>query len=204
MTGVQTCALPIYEPVEEHRRALAKALVERKQGTDSRNRSQSPPLSAASLESFTVERGNTTQESAGGVLMVPPDIDPETLAAVQEFVDAICEVRMTKKVEVSGEHCALSPTQMQEAGPSRINASPFSQYSIHPDSPEPSDRDSVPTTAGSKTREPPSPSLYPSRKIRPFKESAHSQGNTRGPSQSPRACSRGRTGYSVHPQEPVG
>lgn len=156
----------------------AEALVERKQGADARSRSQSPPLSGTSLESSAVERRNTTQESADGVLIVPPDIDPETLAAVQEFVDAICEMRMTKKAEVSGEPCAPSPTQMREAGPSRIDASPFSQYSIHPDSPEPFDRDSVPTTAGSKTREPPPPSLHPSRKIRPFKASAHSQGNT--------------------------
>ena len=114
----------------------------------------------------------------GRELTIPPDTNPETRAMIQTFVELINKVNLSKNVEVSDEPCTLFLTQTQQAGPSRINASPFSQYSIHPDSPEPSDRNSVPVTTGSKTKEPPSPSSQPSRKIRPFKASAHSQGKT--------------------------
>jgi len=111
---------------------------------------------------------------------LPPDTDPETRAMLQKFVELIHRVDLTKNAEVTSQPCSLflTRTQQLEAGPSRINASPFSQYSIHPDSPEPSGRNSVPVTTGSKINEPPSPSLQPSRKIRPFKASAHSQGKT--------------------------
>jgi hypothetical protein len=173
----------LYEPVEEHRRAAIAALIDRKYGTGPRSRSQSPTLSDTPQRSST-ERRDTTQEGTTGGLVIPPDTDPETLAAIQEFAELIRKVKMTKNAEVSGEHCSLSPAQTQQAGPSRIDTSPsppsraFSQYSIHPDSPEPSDRNSEPITTGSKTRELPSPSSQPSRKIRPFRASAHSQGKT--------------------------
>ena len=168
----------IFEPVEEHRRAAFDALVERKYGKDARNRSQSLPHSGISRES-SPERRDATQESMDRALLsIPPDTDPQTRAMIQHFVELICKVDLSRDVEVSGEPRAPLLTQTQQAGPSRISTSPFSQYSIHPDSPEPSDRNSMPVTTGSKTKEPPSPSLQPSRKIRPFKASAHSQGKT--------------------------
>ena len=146
--------------------------MKRKYGVDARNRSQSPPPSGTSRGDYFED---TTHEGMGRALTVPPDIDPETRAAIQKFVELICEVGMTRDVEALGEPCASPLIRTQQAGPSRISASPFSQYSINPGSPEPSDRNSVPVTT---TKGPPSPSLQPSRKTRSFKTSAHSQGET--------------------------
>lgn len=170
-------ASSIYEPVEEYRRATFNALMERKYGIGARNRSQSTSLSSTPRENFT-DGGDATRESTGGASVVPPDTDPEAYTVMEKLAELIHQVTTTKNVEASNEPCTLSSTQTQQAGPSRIDASPFSQYSIHPDSLEPSDRNSAPVTAGSKEKQPPSPSLQPSLKIRPFKASARSQGNT--------------------------
>jgi len=170
----------MYEPVEEHRRAAVTALMDRKYGAGARSRSQSPTPSGTPQDNFA-ERRDTTDESTTGALIIPPDADSETLAMIQEFAELIHKAKTAKNAEVSDEHRALSPAQTQQAGPSRTDASPFSQYSIHPDSPEPFDRNSVTVSiaTGSKTREIHSPSLQPVRKIRPFRTStAHSQGNT--------------------------
>jgi hypothetical protein len=151
--------------------------MERQYGSDARNRSQSVPPSATSREG-SPERRDTTRERVDRALAIPPDTNPETRAMIQKFVEFIQEVNLTKNAEITGEPYSTLLTQTQQAGPSRINASPFSQYSINPDSPEPSDRNSVPVTTGSEIKEPPSPSPQSSRKIRPFKASAHSQGKT--------------------------
>lgn len=174
----------LYEPVEEHRRAAIAALMDGKYSTGLRCHSQSPtPLDTPRGSS---ERGDTTQELVAGFFRIPPGISPESLAAIQDFAELIHRVEMSKNKGVSSEPCTPSPTQTQQAGPSGSNTSPsppsgpFSQYSIHPDSPEPSDRNPVPITPASKTKGPKLPplSLTPSLKIRPFKASAHSQGNT--------------------------
>jgi len=164
----------IYEPVEEHRRAALNALMG---SADTRNRSQSLPLSDTPREGLA-ERGDTTQDGAGGAPTFPPDTDPETRAMLNKFAELIHKANMTKIAEASSEPRIPSPTQTQQAGPSRISESPFSQYSIHPDSPEPSDRNSSPVTADFKTSALLSPSSRPSRKTRPFKTSASSQGKT--------------------------
>jgi len=178
-THALSLAARIYEPVEAHRRAAFNALMKRKYGVDARNRSQSPPPSGTSRGDSPERMGmDTTQENMGRTLTVPPETDPETRAAIQKFVELICEIGMARDVGVPGEPCASPLIRTQQAGPSRISASPFSQYSINPGSPEPSDRNSVPVTTCSKTKEPPSPSLQPSRKTRSFKTSAHSQGET--------------------------
>jgi len=167
----------MYEPVEEHRRAAFIALLDRKYGADARSHSQSPTLSGIPQES-PAERRDTTDESMTGALTIPPDTDPETLAVIQKFAELIHKARTAKNMEVPDEPHALSPAQTQQAGPSRIDASPFSQYSIHPGSPEPFDCNSVPIATGFKTRDLPSLSLQPSRKVRPFRTSVHSQGKT--------------------------
>lgn len=151
--------------------------MKRKYGVDARNRSQSPPPLGTSRGDYP-ERMDTTHEGMGRALTIPPDTDPETRAAIQKFAELIYEVGMARDVGSPGEPCALSLIRTQQAGPSRISASPFSQYSINPGSPEPSDRNSVPVTTPSKIKELPSPSLQPSRKTRSFKTSAHSQGET--------------------------
>ena len=174
----------LYEPVEEHRRAAIIALMDGKYSTGSGRHSQSPtPLDTPRDGS---EQRDTTQEYAAEVLRLPADMSPESLAAIQEFAEFIHRVNMSKNAEVSSDPCTPSPTQTQQVGQSGTNMSPstpsgrFSQYSIHPVSPEPSDRNPVPITTVSKTRELKLPplSLKPSRKIRPFKASAQSQGNT--------------------------
>ena len=158
--------------------------MDRHYGAGTRSRSQPPALWGTPRESF-VERRDTTQESATGVLEIPLDTDPETLAALQKFI-LMYKAKMTTNTETPSEPTAIPPAQMKQPGPSRINTSSspspeaFSQYSIHPDSPEPSDCDSVPATTTSKARESEFPSLsqQPSRQTRPFKASAHSQGET--------------------------
>ena len=174
----------LYEPVEEHRRVAIIALMGENYSTGPGHHSQSQTLLDTPRGSS--ERGGTTWECAAGVLRLPPDISPESLAAIQEFAEHIHRMNMSKNAEVSSDPCTPSPAQTQQAGPSRTNTSPsppfgqFSQYSIHPDSPEPSDRNLVPTTTPSKMRELKLPplSLTPSRKSRSFKASAHSRGNT--------------------------
>lgn len=169
--------------MEEHRRAALIALLVRNYGTGPRYRSQSPTPSDSTRGSFE-DRRDTAQEGTTELLRIPPDISPESLAAIQEFVDLIHGVNTSKNTEALSEPCTPSP--VQQAGPPRIETTPpspstaFSQYSIHPDSPESSDLRSVTITTTSKPREPnlPPPSLKPSRKIRSFKASAHSQGYT--------------------------
>ncbi|KAF9648631.1 hypothetical protein BDM02DRAFT_2194320 [Thelephora ganbajun] len=167
----------MYEPVEEHRRAAFNALMERKYGAGAQIGSQPPTLFGTPRESFT-EQMDSTQEGAAGVLTLPPDTDQETLVLLQKVAELMHKAKATKNVEVPNEPCALSSTQTQQADPSRIDVSSFSQYSIHPDSPEHSDHNSVLDTTPSKTKELPSPSLQPSRKTRPFRTSAHSHGET--------------------------
>ena len=175
----------LYEPVEEHRRAAFIALMDREYGAGPRSRSQSPTLSDIPRESFS-GRGSTTQEGTTEALRVPSDANSESLAVIEKFTELIHRASMAKNTDVSGEPYATSPIQMQQAGPSGIGMSPyppsraFSQYSIHPDSSEPSDRNSMQITTAPRTRKPKLPplSLHPSRKIRSFKTSAHSQGET--------------------------
>ena len=175
----------LYEPVEEHRRAAIIAYMNRKYCDGPLYRSQSLTPSSIPRESLA-ERTDTIQGGMTGALRIPTNTDTEPLATIQKSTGRIHKAKTTKDTEVSSKPYALSPAQMQQAGPPTINASPsppsraFSQYSIHPDSPEPSDRHPVPTTTVSKTRELkfPSLSLQPLRKIRSFRTSAHSQGNT--------------------------
>ena len=175
----------LYEPVEEHHRAALIALMDGKHDTGPRHCSQSPTPSDTPRGSFAGRR-DTTQVGTIGVLRLPPDISPESLAAIQEFAELIHRMNTSKNTEGPSESCTTSPAQTQEEGPSRIDASPslpsqpFSQYSIHPDSPDSSDCNPVPITPAPKTREPKLPpfSLQPSRKTRPFRASAHSQGQT--------------------------
>ena len=160
--------------MEEHRRAAFNALMESKYGTNAHNRSRSPTLSNTPRVSFVNTR-DATQESMDEPLITPPVTGPETRAIIGTLAEILDKMNVPKNVEVPG---LLSPIQTEEAGPSRIDASPFSQYSIHPDLPEPPGRNSPSAMTGSATNEPPSPSLRPLRKVRPFKTSAHSQGST--------------------------
>ena len=173
----------LYEPVEEHLRA-AEALLDSRFGTGVRDRSQSPTLLGTPRESFA-ERRDITREDITEALGVVLGTDSGTLAAFKKFILAR-EVNTTESTGTSSEPHVLSPAQMQQAGPSRVYAisSPPSrvpsQYSIHSDSSEPLDRDSMSITTTPKSREPELPPLssQSSRKTRPFKASTHSQGET--------------------------
>jgi len=174
----------LYEPVEEHYRAATIALMDGNYDTGPRHHSQPPTPSDTPRGSFAEQR-DTTQEGVIGGLRIPSGITPEFLAEIQEFIDLTHWVNTPENTEVSSEPRTPSPVQTQQAGPSGTNTSPpppeqFSQYSIRPDSPEPSDRLPVPVTPAFKTRELKLPPLSstPSRKIRPFKASTHSPGNT--------------------------
>jgi len=161
------------------------ALMDGEYRTSLRHHSQPPTPFDTPRGSFS-EQGDTTQEGSTRVFRIPPGISPESLAAIHEFLELNHWVDVSQDTEVSSEPRTPSPVQTQQAGPSGTNMSPsppsgqFSQYSIHPDSPEPFDRVPMIITPASKKREMklPSPSLTPSRKVRSFKASAHSQGNT--------------------------
>ena len=173
----------MYDPVEEHRRAAAIALMNGNYTTGPRNHSRSPTLSGAPQRS-SAEQRDVMQEDTPETSTVPPDADSETLVAARGSAELTDKVNNPEDGEVSGEPFPQSPTRTQQAGPSRIDTSPsplseaFSQYSIHPDSPEPSDRGSMPVSTGTVTKKRPSISLYPSRKTRAFKASTHSKGDT--------------------------
>jgi len=159
------------------------------------------------------EQTDTTQEGVVRDLRIPPDISPEFLAAIQEFVN----LTHWANRECEGlERTSHSVSCSSAAGPSGTNMSPspqselFSQYSIHHDSPEPSGRIPVPTIPASKTRglELPPLSVAPLRGIRPFRVSTHSLGNTIWATTA--SCEDlsdppepgGRTRCSIHSQEP--
>jgi hypothetical protein len=173
----------IYDPVEEHRRAAAIALMDRNYTTGPRNHSRSPTLSGTPQRS-SAEQGDVTQEDTPETSTVFPDADSETLVADRGPAELTDKVNNSEDGEVSAEPLPQSPTRMQQAGPSRIDTSPsplskaFSQYSIHPDSPEPSDRSSMPIATGTGTKPRPSIPLHPSWKSRAFKASNNSQGDT--------------------------
>jgi len=168
----------IYEPVEEHRRRAAFiTMMDRNHGADVQNCPESLTLWGTPGESF-VEQGDMRQEGAAVALRTPPCTDSETLVVTGRVTEVPYKVKMSKNTEVSDDSCPSSPTRTRQASPSRIDASPFSQYSINPDSPEPFDRGSAQTSTGSKARKLPFLTLRPSRKSRPFRRSAHSQGKT--------------------------
>jgi hypothetical protein len=149
--------------------------MESKYSAQARNRSQSANLSNTPRVGFFINTVDATQESMDEPLITPSVTGPETRARIGTLVEIIDKINVPKNVEVPGP---LSLTRIEESGPSRIDASPFSQYSIHPDLPESPGRNSPSPITGSATKEPPSPSLRPLRKVRPFKISSHSQGST--------------------------
>jgi hypothetical protein len=142
----------------------------------------SPSLTPAATprEGFT-DLGDFTQEDTAGAPTPPldPDQEFETLVAAEEWFELLRNPTLTSTTEASGEQdCALPSTQTQQAGPSTVGVSQFPQHSVRPRSPEPSKSNPVPTATPSRTWELPSPPLTPSRNARPFKASAHSQGET--------------------------
>lgn len=152
---------------------------------DDQSRSQSPTFSDTPQDNLVGQR-DTTQEGTSGVLRIPPGTTQEALAAAQELLNYIHKVNIAKNAEASDETCDPHPSHPQQVGPSRIDMRPsppseaFSQYSIHPDSPEPSERNSMPITTVSQMREMklPPQSSRPLRKFRSFRVSDHSQGYT--------------------------
>ena len=148
--------------------------MESKCEANARNRSQPPTLSNTPRASIVNTRG-ATQESMDEPSITPLVTGPEARGTIGTLVEILDKMGVSKNVEVPG---LPSLIQTEEAGPSRIDASPFSQYSIHPDLPGSPGCNPPSATAGSETKEPPSPSLRPLRKVRPFKASAHSQGST--------------------------
>lgn len=153
------------------------ALMDGKHGSDGGDDS---PLPARTPQESFAERSVLTQGNVIGDSTLPPDIDQEAFAMARKLLEILRDANMTKATEVSSNEQTpgLSPSQTQQAGPSSAGTSPFSQYSIHPESPEPSDQHPEPIATATETGKPPSPLSTPSRKARPFKASTHSQGST--------------------------
>lgn len=168
--------------------------MENKYGADARNRSLSPALSNTPRVSF-VDAKDGTQESMDEPLITPPDIGSETCAMIGTLAEILDKMSVPKNAEVSGP---LSLTQTEEAGPPRIDTSPFSQYSIHHD-----------WSCNKGTPLPIIKTLAKGSAVQnigsqPGKHRLDDHIFVRRPFSSPGTRSRGRTGCFTHPQQPVG